>query len=233
MTTRAHIDELMAALPVGTVARATRLGLTLAPTATPELRRELFSRVTQMARTATGERHTLTAWLGDLLAYGGALRPGQIAACAAAAGLDAGTLRNAKMVCSRIPPSRRHDALSWSHHCEVAIAFSEAAEIERWLATAESEQLATAELRRRIRLHRATSRRAAAASESAPAFRLMRDLRAVARLVHQHRAIWRAWSSPASRLALEELQSLVEFVDALRGAAVEDVVTSPRDPSLN
>ena len=120
---RTELHSLIAALPAGTVARATRLGLALAPDISAERQRDLLAHLTALVRSASGERQTVTAWLGDVLAYGGALRPGQIAACAEAVGLDAGTLRNAKMVCRRIPVSCRHDTLSWSHHCEVAIAF--------------------------------------------------------------------------------------------------------------
>lgn len=106
-----------------------------------------------LARTAAGARQTLTAWLGDVLAYGGARGRGLITECAAAAGFDAGTLRNAKMVCARIPVSCRHDALSWTHHCKVGLAFADSAEIERWLALAEAERLSTSELRFRVRAH--------------------------------------------------------------------------------
>lgn len=230
---RTDVQRLAASLPAAAITRATRLGLTLAPHTAPELRRELLSRVAQLTRSATGERHTLTAWLGDVLAHGGPLRPGQIAACAAAAGLDAGTLRNAKMVCARIPPSRRHDALSWSHHCEIAIAFSVPDEIERWLSLAETEELPTAELRRRIRVHLAASRRVTNAAESEPTFRLMRELRAAARVTDQQRAVWKTWSPSTARLALDELQPLVQFVDALRAAIVSDAAPLPRDPGAN
>ncbi len=230
---RTELHRLIAALPAAGVAHATRLGLSLAPEISSEMQRDLLAHVTHLARSATGERHTVTAWLGDLLAYSGALRPGKIAACAAAAGLDAGTLRNAKMVCLRIPVSRRHDTLSWSHHCEVAIAFAKPEEIERWLVLAEAEKLATAELRRRIRVHRATSSRIATAANSAPAFRLMRELRAAARVTEQQRNVWRHWTPSAWRLAFDELQPLVAFVDSLRAARVEHAVVSPCHPGAN
>lgn len=230
---RTELQRLVAGLPTANVAHATRLGLALASGISAERQRELLAHLTQLARSATGERHTVTAWLGDLLAYSGALRPGQIAACAAAAGLDAGTLRNAKMVCLRIPVSRRHDTLSWSHHCEVAIAFAEPEEIERWLVLAEAEKLGTAELRRRIRVHRATSARIATAATSAPAFRLMRELRAAARVTEQQRNVWRHWTPSAWRLASDELQPLVAFVDGLRTATVEHAICPPHDPGTN
>lgn len=230
---RTELHRLIAALPTGSVALATRLGLALAPDISAERQRELLAHLTSLVRSASRERQTVTAWLGDLLAYGGALRPGQIVACAAAVGLDAGTLRNAKMVCLRIPVSCRHDTLSWSHHCEVAIAFAEPEEIERWLVLAEAEKLATAELRRRIRVHRAASPRIATAAESGPTFRLMRELRAAARAAEQQRAVWGHWPPSARRLAFDELQPLVEFVAALHVALVEHTVAPPRDPSAN
>ena len=103
-----------------------------------------MAHLARLARTTTGARQTLTAWLGDALAYGEIRYRGRIATCAGEAGLEPGTLRNAKMVCSRIPVSCRHDALSWTHHCEVGLAFADPAEIEQWLALAEREKLSTA-----------------------------------------------------------------------------------------
>src|ERR1019366_357802 len=102
--------------------------------------------------------------------------------------LDAGTLRNAKMVCRRIPMSCRHDALSWTHHCEVGLAFVDPNEIERWLTLAEAEKLSTAERRKRVRSYVAGRHRAAEVEASAPsvaAFRLMRELRATGRMLGQ------------------------------------------------
>ncbi len=230
---RTELNRLIATLPAGTVARATSLGLALAPDISEERHSELLAHLTTLVRSATGERQTVTAWLGDLLAYGGALRAGRIAACAAAVGLDAGTLRNAKMVCLRIPVSCRHDMLSWSHHCEVAIAFAAPDEIERWLVVAEVEKLAAAELRRRICLHRAASPSRATAAESRQTFRIMRELRAAARVTEQQRAVWRHWTPSAWRLAFDELQPVVAFVDALRSATVEDAIRPPLDPGAN
>ena len=115
---------------------------------------------------------------------------------------------------------------------KVATAFAKPDEIERWLALAEAEKLATAELRRRIRLHRATFRIAAEAN-SAPAFRLMRELRTAARVTQQQRGVWRHWPPSAWRLAFDELQPLMAFVDALHAAIVKNAVVPPRDPGAN
>jgi hypothetical protein len=181
---RTEVDDLLAALPAAGITRATRLGLALAPQIEDDAWRKLVAQVAGLARGATLSRQTLTAWLGDALAYGGDRDRGFIAECAAAAGLDAGTLRNAKMVCARIPVSCRHDALTWTHHCEVGLAFSDPAEIERWLALAERERLSTSALRSRVRMHVATCPGAVPrrfADASVAAFRLMRELRAVGR----------------------------------------------------
>lgn len=229
---RIDVEQLIASLPGAAVVRATRLGLALAPNLETVTRHELFSQLSRLARSATSERHTVTTWLGDLLAYGGPLRRGQIAAVAVATGLDAGTLRNAKMVCQRIPLSRRHDALSWSHHCEVGLAFADPAQIEHWLAMAEHENVATAELRRRIRLHIAISARAICAAPSA-GFRLMRELRAAARAAEQLRGVWKRWPASMAGLALEELQPLAEFLDAMRATVVENAAPPPRELGAN
>lgn len=230
---RTDVQTLIASLPVARIKQATRLGLILESGIEPAPFRDLLVRLAQLTRSATGARQTLTAWLGDALAYGGPIARGQIAACAAAAGLEPGTLRNAKMICTRIPVSRRHDALSWSHHCEIGLVFADSAEIDRWLALAEAEKLATAELRQRIRVHQATSRRSAIAAESAPAFRLMRELRATARTVEQSRTIWKHWPPSAAQLALAELTPLVEFINAMRARVVENATLPPGDTTAN
>ena len=228
---RTDVQQLLAALPTTGIARATRLGLALAPQMETDAWRQLVAHVAGLARTATGYRQTLTAWLGDVLAYEGARGRGLIAECPAAAGFDAGTLRDAKMVCARIPVSCRHDVLSWTHHCEVGLAFADPAEIEWWLALAEAERLSTADLRGRVRARVAASKRqppVVAVGSSVAAFRLMRELRAAGRSLRQHRDLWRHWSPPAAQLALQELEPLVEFIDALRTRTLDDGAALPR-----
>ena len=66
------VRHLLAALPPAGIDGATRLGLSLAPEMETDAWRHLVTRVAGLARTATGARQTLTAWLGDALAYGGA-----------------------------------------------------------------------------------------------------------------------------------------------------------------
>ena len=232
---RTDVQELAAELPGTAVTQANRLGLALAPQLDRETWGRLIAHLARLTRTTTGARQTLTAWLGDALAYGEVRYRGRIATCAGEAGLEPGTLRNAKMVCSRIPVSCRHDALSWTHHCEVGLAFDRPGEIECWLALAESEKLSTAALRKRIRTHianRYRTRAAAGALRSVETFQLMRELRAACRTVTQHRNLCRTWSPGAARSALEEIQPLTEFIDAVRARALGSP-SLPRDPQAN
>lgn len=208
--------HLISALPAKTFTGASRLGLAVASDLDGPGWQELIGRLAQLAQTTHGSRQTLTAWLGDVLAHERAPRRGQIAQCASIAGLDPGTLRNAKLVCRRIPMSRRHDALTWSHHCEIALAFSGPEEIEKWLDLAEKEELPTANLRQRIRHDLAESRSDAHGSVSIMPFRLMRDLRTAARTAEQLRGVWRKWPASTAELALAEIESLAGFIDAIR-----------------
>jgi hypothetical protein len=229
---QADVPQLLAELPSAGIESATRLGLSLAPEMDAEAWRHLVTRVASLARTATGARQTLTAWLGDALAYGGVHGRGLITECAEAAGFDPGTLRNAKMVCTRIPVSWRHDALTWTHHCEVALVFSDRAEIELWLSIAEAERLSTSELRSRIRASVASVHGRqppnADVGTAVMAFRLMRELRAASRSLARTRDFWRRWPPSAAELALWDLTYLTEFVDAMRATAAVGCKRLPR-----
>jgi hypothetical protein len=232
---RTDVQELVAELPGTAVTQANRLGLALAPQLDQETWGRLIAHLARLTRTTTGARQTLTAWLGDALAYGEVRYRGRITTCAGEAGIEPGTLRNAKMVCSRIPVSCRHDALSWTHHCEVGLAFDRPGEIECWLALAESEKLSTAALRKRIRTHIANRYRTSAAAgalRSVETFEMMRELRAACRTVTQHRNLCRTWSPGAARSALAEIQPLTEFIDAVRARALGSP-TLPRDLQAN
>ena len=232
---RTDVDQLVRELPEAGIARATRLGLVLNPGLETETWRGLFAHIVRLVRTSAGARQTLTARLGDALAYGETGDRGLIAECAAATGINPGPLRNAKMVCLRIPVSCRHDGLSWTQHCEVGIAFVDPQEIERWLAVAESDGLSAMALHRRIRSHVASQheQRGASPDEAAiTAFHLMRELRAGDRILDRHRAAWRQWSPSAAQFALQELRAVTDFVDTLRARALEPPVC-PRDPGLN
>ncbi len=233
---RTDVDQLVRELPEAGIARATRLGLLLNPGLETETWRGLVTHVARLVRTATGARQTLTAWLGDVLAYGEAGGRGLITECAAATGINPGTLRNAKMVCLRIPVSCRHDALSWTHHCEVGITFAEPQEIGRWLEVAESEGLSAMALRRRIRSHVANRHEKRGASPdvaSITAFQLMRELRACDRVLDRHRAAWRQWSPSTAQFALQELRAVTDFVDTLRARALKPPAPRPHDIEAN
>jgi hypothetical protein len=233
---RTDVDQLVRELPESGIARATRLGLVLNPGLETEAWRGLVTHVARLVRTSTGARQTLTAWLGDVLAYGETGGRGLITECATATGINPGTLRNAKMVCLRIPVSCRRDTLSWTHHCEVGIAFADPHEIERWLTIAESEDLSAMALRRRIRSHMASrheQRGAIPDAASITAFQLMRELRAGDRMLDRHRAAWREWSPGAAKMALQELRAVTDFVDTMRARALEPTSPRPHDIEAN
>jgi hypothetical protein len=233
---RTDVDQLVRELPESGIARATRLGLVLNPGLETEAWRGLVTHVARLVRTSTGARQTLTAWLGDVLAYGETGGRGLITECATATGINPGTLRNAKMVCLRIPVSCRRDTLSWTHHCEVGIAFADPQEIERWLTIAESEDLSAMALRRRIRSHmaiRLEQRGAIPDERSITAFQLLRELRAGDRMLDRHRAAWREWSPGAAKLALQELRAITDFVDTLRARTLEPATLRPHDIEAN
>ena len=232
---RTDMQDLVAELPGTAVTQANRLGLALAPQIDQETWGRLIAHLARLTRTTTGARQTLTAWLGDALAYGEIRYRGRIATCAGEAGLEPGTLRNAKMVCSRIPVSCRHDALSWTHHCEVGLAFDHPSEIEQWLALAETEKLSTAALRQRIRAHIASRHRPGAVAgslRSVETFQMMRELRAACRVAAEHRNLCRTWSPATARSALAEIQPLTDFIDAVRARALGSS-SLPRDLQAN
>ena len=233
---RTELQRLVAELPGAVITRAGRLGLELAPQIEPDAWRRLVAHLACLAHTTTGARQTITAWLGDALAYGELTYRGRIATCAGEAGLEPGTLRNAKMVCSRIPASCRHDGLSWTHHCEVALAFANPAEIEQWLTLAEKDRLSTRDLRKRIREYAAgrhQGQRAAVPGKSVEAFELLRELRAACRMLEQRRNAWRRWPPKTAGIALREAQPLANFVDGLRARALEGAAGPPRDIQAN
>lgn len=216
-------SDLLGLLPKEQVRSVKRLGLDLRP----DLDRDSWSRlVASLVHTAgrtSSNRDTLTAWLGDLLAYGGDRYRGQIAEYARAAGLAPGTLRDAKLVCSRIPVSCRHDTLPWAHHCEIGRAFKEPKEIERWLKIAEKGGHSKAELRRRIRSHLAEKtpgmQKPGHDQTMIGAFALIRELRSVSRLLGNHASSWRGWSPSACELALVDIEPIAQFVAELKAGA--------------
>jgi hypothetical protein len=96
-------------------------------------------------------------WIGDWLRYGNERWGERYVRAARITGYDVQTLMNMVYVASAYAPSQRHEALSWTHHAEVAAL--EPAEREALLARAESERLSARCLReelrrlRRVRAH--------------------------------------------------------------------------------
>ena len=213
---RPDYEKFIAGIAPEKVRTVTRLGVELAAGLDVESWSQLVAHLVKAAGRLARNRDTVTAWLGDVLAYGGGKYHGQIAEYARAAGMSPGTLRDAKLVCSRIPLAHRHEELSWSHHCEVGKAFSSQDEIEHWLSLATKEQLATMALRKRIRAHVSQTRPASPPIDLG-AFRLLRELRALDRLLAADRAVWNTWTPEAQRAALSELSTLNEFVTTLNG----------------
>ena len=88
-------------------------------------------------------------WIGDWLRYGNAAYGERYARAANVTGYDAQTLMNMVYVATQVDISRRHEALSWSHHAEVAALPDD--EQQRWLTRAEAARLSVRDLREEIR----------------------------------------------------------------------------------
>jgi hypothetical protein len=101
-------------------------------------------------------------WIGDWLRFGNFAYGERYVRASRVTGYDVQTLKNLVYVAAHVEPSRRRDALSWSHHAEVVAL--EAAEQERWLDRAEQERLSVRCLREEIR----REARAEKAAESEP-----------------------------------------------------------------
>jgi len=95
-------------------------------------------------------------WIGDWLRYGNAAYGERYSRAAKVTGYDTQTLMNMVYVASQVDASRRREALSWSHHAEVA-ALSEDDQ-QRWLARAQDGRLSVRDLREEIRRERRQER---------------------------------------------------------------------------
>jgi hypothetical protein len=220
MESAPQFRELADLLPKEGIQSATRLGLCISPGLGADAWSRLVAGVVRIAGRSSGSRVTLTAWLGDLLAYGDGSYKGQIKEYAKAAGLEPGTLRMAKLVCSRIPVSSRLDTLSWAHHWEIGAAFKDPIEIRRWLEIASKGGYSKAELRKLIREHLAASAPSAQAENTATAFfGLMRELQAMDRYLGRHPKVWTQWSTATCRRALGEIKAVAAFVESLKERA--------------
>jgi hypothetical protein len=103
-------------------------------------------------------------WIGDWVRYGNARYGDRYAPAARVTGYDVQSLMNMAYVAGRFEGSRRRDALSFSHHAEIASLSSE--EQELWLDRAEAGTLSVRSLRSELRRarHRAASRERVRAS---------------------------------------------------------------------
>lgn len=214
-----ELESLLRDVPGAHVQQASPLGLILSPNLDAGSWSALVATVVQLSGRVSRHRETATAWLGDLLAFGHGKYRGQITAYAEAAGLDPGTLRVAKLVCSRIPVLSRHNALSWSHHCEVGRACKEPRDIQHWLNLAATERLSVRGLRKRIRQHLAQAQPAEVDDfTDGPnlRFKLLRGLHEMGRLVQKHPDTWAEWSVETCEHALVEMQPIIAFIEAVR-----------------
>jgi hypothetical protein len=103
-------------------------------------------------------------WLGDWVRYGNARYGDRYAPAARVTGYDVQSLMNMAYVAGRFEVARRRDALSFSHHAEVASLPLE--EQDLWLDRAEVGTLSVRSLRSELRQarHRARSRERVRAS---------------------------------------------------------------------
>jgi hypothetical protein len=88
-------------------------------------------------------------WLGDWLIYGEAAFTGRYRNAIEQTSLDYKTLRNYAWVARRFPQDRRHEALSFGHHAEVAALAPP--EQDFWLRKAATLSWSRNELRRVVR----------------------------------------------------------------------------------
>jgi hypothetical protein len=175
------------------------------------------------ARRTYRHGDSLVACIGDLLAYNEGKYHGQISDYAEAAGLAAGTLRDAKMVCLRIPLSCRRDTLSWAHHVEIGKAYTDLVQINAWLDRAEREKLSRKNLRQLICLGKSKKHQApspSAQNHSVNAFALLRELRASVRQIMSQSDLWRSWSPATCQSILNDIGPLAHFIDQMRLTAV-------------
>jgi hypothetical protein len=91
-------------------------------------------------------------WIGDWLRYGNAAYGERYSRAANVTGYDTQTLMNMVYVATQVDVSRRREALSWSHHAEVAALAED--EQQRWLTRAEATRLSVRDLREEIRRER-------------------------------------------------------------------------------
>lgn len=105
----------------------------------------------EQGRRLGGVGRAVGWWIGDWLRYGNERFGERYVRAARITGYDVQTLMNMVYVASRFEPSRRHEALSFSHHAELAALDPD--EQDHWLAQAEAERLSVRCLRDEVRRH--------------------------------------------------------------------------------
>ena len=88
-------------------------------------------------------------WLGDWLVYGKKKYPDRYKQAISATALDYQTLRNYAWVCRQFPDPRRHPALSFQHHAELASLTPD--QQDEWLDKAEALDWSLHALRRQLK----------------------------------------------------------------------------------
>lgn len=110
-------------------------------------------------------------WIGDWVRYGNERFGERFVRASRITGYDVQTLMTMVYVASRFEPHERREALSWSHHAELAAV--EPQERERWLDLAETQRLSVRclreEMRRARRLAEGTAPAAATTTAVCPA----------------------------------------------------------------
>lgn len=91
-------------------------------------------------------------WIGDWVNFGNVKFGEKYSRAARITGYDVKSLMNMAYVASRFELARRREALSWSHHAELAAQPPD--EQERWLAFAEDKHLSVRGLRDELRTWR-------------------------------------------------------------------------------
>jgi hypothetical protein len=99
---------------------------------------------------------TVGWWIGDWLTFGNRAYGERYARASRITGYDVQTLMNMAYVASRFATERRREALSWSHHAELAAL--PVADQDRWLARAEGDRLSVRCLRDALRAERKAER---------------------------------------------------------------------------
>ncbi|MFF4646818.1 LmbU family transcriptional regulator [Streptomyces sp. NPDC001389] len=120
----------------------TRSGMTFAPAMPQRTWEEIGTQLRDLASSSAW-------WLGDWLLFGENAYSGRYRDAVERTGLDYQTLRNYAWVARRFEHGRRHDALSFAHHAEVARLARP--EQDYWLRRAEEQRWSRNELRRQLR----------------------------------------------------------------------------------